>query len=271
VLKDGAMRYGAMNFPIKPVAGELEDIAAMGFDYLELTMDPPQAHYTTIRQQRNSILSALNSHSMSLICHLPTFVSTADLTDSIREASLEEMFNSMEVAAELGAQKVVLHPGHIGGLGLYVKETAMALLNESLASIIDRAQGLGLYVCLENMFPKCGAFVEPADFDDILNRFSDLRLTLDTGHANIGGRGGQRTLDFIKKFGPRIGHLHISDNSGERDDHLAVGSGVIDFLKIIRALKQCGYDDTATLEIFSDDRRELKKSRDRLEEMFAEA
>ena len=147
----------------------------------------------------------------------------------------------------------------------------MALANESLASIIGRAQELGLCVCLENMFPKCGAFVEPADFDDLLNRFPDLRLTLDTGHANIGGRGGQRTLDFIKKFGPRIGHLHISDNSGERDDHLAVGSGVIDFLKISRALKQCGYDDTATLEIFSDDRRELKKSRDRLEEMFAEA
>ena len=53
------MKYGAMNFPIKPVADELADIAALGFDYLELSMDPPQAHYSTIRQQMNSILSAL--------------------------------------------------------------------------------------------------------------------------------------------------------------------------------------------------------------------
>jgi len=90
-------------------------------------------------------------------------------------------------------------------------------------------------------------------------------LTLDTGHANIGGR---RSLDFIEKFGSRIGHLHISDNLGKRDDHLAIGSGVIDFLKIIGALKQCGYDDTATLEIFSDDRQELKKSRNRFDEML---
>jgi len=262
------MQYGAMNFPIKPVADELEYIAALGFDYLELAMDPPQAHYTIIRQQMNSILKALNSHSMSLICHLPTFVSTADLTDSIREASLQEMLNSMEVAAELGAQQVVLHPGHIGGLGLYVKESAMALANESLASIIGRAQELGLCVCLENMFPKCRAFFEPADFEDILHRFPDLMLTLDTGHANIGGQGGRRTLDFIERFGPRIGHLHISDNLGERDDHLPIGSGVIDFLKIIRVLKQYGYEDTATLEIFSDDRRELKKSRDRFEEIL---
>jgi sugar phosphate isomerase/epimerase len=265
------MQYGAMNFPIKSVADELEDIAAQGFDYLELAMDPPQAHYTIIRQQMNSILKALSSHSMSVICHLPTFVSTADLTASIREASLQEMFNSMEVAAELGAQKVVLHPGHISGLGLYVKESAMALANESLASIIGRSQQLGLCICLENMFPKCRAFFEPADFEDILQRFPDLMLTLDTGHANIGSRGSRRTLDFIEKFGPRIGHLHISDNLGERDDHIPVGAGKIDFLKIIKALKQCGYDDTATLEIFSDDRRELKKSRDRFDEMFAEA
>ncbi len=262
------MRYGAMNFPVKPVVDELEKIAAMGFDYLELTMDPPQAHYKTIRQQKNSILKALNSHSMSLICHLPTFVSTADLTDSIREASLLEMFKSMEVAADLSAQKVVLHPGYIGGLGLYVKETALALANESLVSIIGRAQALGLRVCLENMFPKCQAFFEPDDFEDILQQFPHLTLTLDTGHANIGDQGGRRTLDFIKKFGPRIGHLHISDNLGERDDHIPVGSGAIDFSKIIHALKDCGYDDTATLEIFSADRLELKKSRDRFDEML---
>ena len=262
------MQYGAMNFPIKPVSEELEEIAALGFDYLELTMDPPQAHYTTIRQQMGSILSALSSHAMNVICHLPTFVSTADLTESIREASLQEIFHSLEVAAELGSQKVVLHPGHIGGLGAYVMETAQAYANESLAAIINRAQNLGLGICLENMFPRCRSFFKPADFVEILQRFPDLKLTLDTGHASIGDPGGRRILEFIKNFGPRIGHLHISDNFGERDDHIPVGAGKIDFLKIVKALKKCGYDDTATLEIFSEDRRELQASRDRFEAMF---
>ncbi len=265
------MQYGAMNFPIKPVGRELEDIAALGFDYLELTMDPPQAHYTTIRQQMNSILSTLNSHAMNVICHLPTFVSTADLTDSIREASLQEMYNSLEVAAELGAVKVVLHPGHIGGLGIYVKETALAHVNESLAAIINRAQDLGLGVCLENMFPRCRAFIEPDDFTEILQRFPKLKITLDTGHANIGSQGGQRIFNFIEQFGQRIGHLHVSDNFGERDDHIPVGAGAIDFSKVINALKRCGYNDTATLEIFSENRREVQKSRDRFDAIFGKA
>ena len=265
------MQYGAMNFPIRPVIQELEDFAPLGFDYLELTLDPPQAHYTTIRQQMNSVVDALNSHSMGVICHMPTFVSTADLTDSIREASLQEMFNSLEVAAELGSRKVVLHPGHITGLGVYVMETAMAHANESLAAIINRAQELDLCVCLENMFPRCRAFVKPDDFTEILERFPKLKITLDTGHANIGSQGGQRIFSFIEKLGHCIGHLHVSDNFGERDDHIPLGTGTIDFFKIIKALKGCGYDDTATLEIFSDDRRELQKSRDRFDAMFVEA
>ena len=33
------------------------------------------------------VLKALEQRKMKLICHLPTFVSTADLTDSIRESS----------------------------------------------------------------------------------------------------------------------------------------------------------------------------------------
>ena len=32
-----------MNFPIKPLLREIEEIGEMGFDYVELTMDPPEA------------------------------------------------------------------------------------------------------------------------------------------------------------------------------------------------------------------------------------
>ena len=265
------MQYGAMNFPIKSVSDELAEIGTLGFDYLELTMDPPRAHYTTLRQQMQTIVNDLHSHGMFIICHLPTFVSTADLTDSIRQASLQEMLHSLEVAVELGARKVVLHPGHIGGLGVYVIETALEHANNSLAAIIEHAQKLGLCVCLENMFPRCRAFVEPEDFIDILQRFPDLKLTLDTGHANIGAKDGRRILQFIEKFGHRIGHLHISDNMGQRDDHIPLGRGDIDFKKIARAIKRSGYDDTATLEIFSEDRQALKQSREIFDDILKKA
>ncbi|MBW2412777.1 MAG: sugar phosphate isomerase/epimerase [Deltaproteobacteria bacterium] len=256
------MLYGAMNFPVRPILEEIDEIAALGFDYLELAMDPPDAHYSTIRDNRPQIQSALSAHSMQLVCHLPTFVSIADLTESIRQASLDEMYNSLEVAAELNALKVVLHPGHIGGLASFVMDMALDLGIKSLNAIIAKAHRLGLSVCLENMFPRIQSFYEPSHFTDILERLPDLKLTLDSGHANIGVRNEQKIFEFIRQFGNRIGHVHLSDNLGHRDDHLPIGEGTINFQKIAEALNGCGYDDTITLEIFSEDRRQLQVSRD---------
>ena len=129
------MIYGAMNFPFRPVIKELEIISEQGFDYMELTMDPPQAHYKVIRQQKEKLLRALDRYKMGIICHLPTFVSTADLTDSLREASLNEVFGSLEVAADIGSLKVVLHPGYITGLGVFVIDQARQYLLKSLDAI----------------------------------------------------------------------------------------------------------------------------------------
>jgi len=256
------MLYGAMNFPIKPILDEIEEIAALGFDYLELAMDPPNAHFSTIREDRDQIRNALDTHGMQLVCHLPTFVSIADLTESIRDASLSEMYNSLEVAAELNALKVVLHPGHIGGLGIFVMDMALTCGMDSLAAIIAKADHLGLCVCLENMFPRFQSFFEPPHFNEILKQFPDLKLTIDTGHANIGNPDDQRILDFIRKFGHRIGHVHLSDNLGQRDDHFPLGKGTIDFEIFAQALKQSGYNDTITLEIFTEDRRQLQSSKE---------
>ena len=95
------MLYGAMNFPVRSVLNEIESFAELGFDYLELTMDPPKAHHSIIRRERDAIMQALERLRMGIVCHLPTFVSTADLTASLREASLNEIIESLEVAAEL--------------------------------------------------------------------------------------------------------------------------------------------------------------------------
>ncbi len=180
------MLYGAMNFPVRPILKELEAISEQKFDYLELTMDPPQAHYRMIRQQKKRLLKALDFHNMGLLCHLPSFVSTADLTPSLREASLNEVLNSLDVAAELGCIKVVLHPSYIGGLSVFVMDKAREYALESLDTIMERSDKLGLLLCLENLFPRTHSLAEPEDFTEILEKFPNLKLTLDIGHAHIG-------------------------------------------------------------------------------------
>lgn len=262
------MRFGAMNFPVNKVVDEIDVLASLGFDYLELTLDPPGAHHSLVRAQQDDILTALRSYGMGLVCHLPTFVYTADLSERIRDASLKEMIDSMEVARSLGAEKVVCHPGYIGGMGALVLEQSKMLADESLRTIAREARNLGMVVCLENMFPRYLSYVEPEDFVLIFNHCPELRMTLDIGHAHIEDKKGNRVFRFLEMWGQRVSHIHLSDNRGKKDEHLSVGSGTVDIHRIVKVLSRTGYSGTMTLEIFSGDRRDLVKSRRKVESLF---
>jgi sugar phosphate isomerase/epimerase len=263
------MLYGAMNSPLRPVLQEVEEIGGLGFDYLELTMDSPHAHYGVIREQKRALLKSLDRFGMGLVCHLPTFVSTADLTEAVREASIQETLLSLREASGLKPLKFVLHPSFIQGLGTMMMDRARRYATEALDRILKEAERLGVAVCVENLFPRSHSLVNPEDFDDLLDRFPGARLTLDTGHAHIGPGGAERIVAFIERFRGRIGHVHASDNLGREDDHLPIGVGSIDFQKVVKGLKGIGYDDTITLEIFARDRDYLRISREKLSAMFA--
>lgn len=256
------MLYGAMNFPVLPVLDEINAFAELGFDFLELAMDQPEAHYSQVSANQAAITKALESRGMGIICHLPTFVSSADLTDSIRRASVTEMKRSLSVAADLGAPKVVMHPPMISGMGAYVPERTRAYAFDFLSEMVALSETLGVTICLENMMPRNNFGVEPLELETIFRQFPSLQLTLDTGHANLGERGHMRLHELVAQCGDRIGHLHLSDNRGIYDEHLPLGHGSIDFNLLAESLNGLGYDGTVTLEIFDENRKLLAESRE---------
>ncbi len=263
------MHYGAMNFPVRPVLDEIDTIARLGFDYLELAMDPPMAHYSILSASRSAIIRSLKDNNLGLVCHLPTFLSTADLTESLRRASVEEMRRSLQVAADLGAKKAVLHPSMAVGMGAFVMDTVKEYAYDFMVEIVSAARQSDMTICLENMMPRNMLGVEPDDFAKFFRAMPALKLTLDTGHANINDPQGDRMQKLIRQFGHRIGHLHFSDNRGYRDDHLPVGKGTVKFSQLLQAIKATGYNDTLTLEIFTDDRQMLIHSRNRIKELLS--
>lgn len=176
------MRYGAMNFPVNPILPELKKISDLGFDYLELALDPPCAHYAIVLDMEKELVQALGQYSLGLVCHLPTFVYTADLTPAIREISLKEIIHSLETAARINAEKVVLHPSFISGLGPFVMDTALGYARKSLAAIVKKAENLGMDLCFENMYPKYHSFFAPEQFARVFKEFPPLKMTLDTGY-----------------------------------------------------------------------------------------
>jgi sugar phosphate isomerase/epimerase len=265
------MQCGAMNNPLNSLTEEVERVASLGCDYLELCMDAPLAHHTTIRETLPFIRRTLAGAGMGLVGHLPTFVYTADLTASIRAASLAEIITSLEVASELPVTKAVLHPSAVHPLGSAIMELSLQYAAETLSTVVHRANQLGVVLCLENMFPRYRAFFEPATFVDIFQQYPELMLTLDIAHAHIGSRDSARALEFIQRFGKRIGHIHVSDNRLKQDDHLPLGSGSIDFQRIVAALKQSGYDGTVTLEVFDNNPASVVKSMEKWKRTWKES
>jgi len=100
----------------------------------------------------------------------------------------------------------------------------------------------------------------------IMDRVPLLRFHLDSGHAKL-ERGYDRWDEYLAKLGPKLRHVHLSENDGTADQHLPVGAvprSTTNWPEHIKKLKATGYDGTITLEVFAPQKEYLLLSRDLL-------
>jgi sugar phosphate isomerase/epimerase len=73
---------------------------------------------------------------------------------------------------------------------------------------------------------------------------------LDTGHLlSFAGTGWQ---PWLTELVPWLGQLHLHDNDGTGDTHIAIGSGCFDFSGLFRDLRQKNISPLITLEPHSE-------------------
>jgi len=72
---------------------------------------------------------------------------------------------------------------------------------------------------------------------------TEIGICLDVGHANTTGN-----LDEFLAMLPHIRNIHIHDNRGERDEHLPLGEGGIDFDTVLRRISSSGYGHGLVIE-----------------------
>ncbi|MFH1138820.1 MAG: sugar phosphate isomerase/epimerase family protein [Pseudomonadota bacterium] len=260
------MIFGAMNSPLVELAREIKLLSGLGFDYLEMCLDPPLSDPAALKPGEVKKM-AEDAGLPIIVGHLPTFVWLADIYPGVREASVNEVRKALNFLAEMEVKKAVLHPGYWTGLVTSLPELGLDLAEESLVKILDAARPLGIVVCLENMFPRTGHMYRPEEFTAVLAAHPDLMMTLDLAHANIEGPR-DRVRKMLEAGGDRIRHVHASDNRGREDEHLPLGVGRLDLSGALAGLKRIGYDGSMTLEVFSPDRAYLKRSLKKIKSMW---
>ncbi len=188
------------------------------------------------------------SYEITPSIHAPmSDINIASHVDKIRETSVQEMKDAFKTANDIGANRVVVHPGTIPVMALKYPEKILKLNTDSLLECKKAADDYGVMMCVENMplFERM-LYTNVDALFKLIDEEIHSGITLDVGHANNNGFTVEEMLNSKD-----IHHIHLSDNDGSYDQHHALGENDIDFIKIFEILKQRKYDDICVIEVNS--------------------
>lgn len=176
----------------------------------------------------------------------------ASANAGIREASVQQVIRSLELASRIGAREVTVHPGHM--TMVCWREESVQLLQQSLRRIAAAARSLQMPVSLEIMEKIKKEFVtDPASMEEVTGPLSSFFFyTLDLAHCD-----STEEMETFHRTLPRISKLHISNRVGPQY-HTPLPDGDYDFRALLPRLKAWdlpmvveGYDSTAAHEVFT--------------------
>lgn len=162
--------------------------------------------------------------------HAPYFINFANPELEKRQKSREYIYQSLNLAKNLNAQRVIFHPGSCRKIS---RDHAMQILLEDVKVLISEVDNLGLgdiVLCPETMGKKnqLGNLKEVLSICQLDDR---LIPTIDFGHLNARRQGSLKTEDdyarILDAIENKLGnyrmkniHIHFSHieytNSGER-------------------------------------------------------
>ena len=162
--------------------------------------------------------------------------------------SIDYLKRAIECLAEAGGEILIIHPMNNGT----PEENA-----EMYFELLPFAKEHNVKIATENMwnwkkFHKHSSFAAcatPKSFNAHLDAVNDdyLVACLDIGHAEMKG-SNTTAVEMIKALGSRLKALHIHDNDKLHDSHQVPFTMNIDFVPIVKALKEINYDGYFTLE-----------------------
>lgn len=168
------------------------------------------------------------SFDLRYTVHAPTTdLNIAAPNEVMRRASVQVLADLAAICDDIGAERLVIHPGICMDPADWAASEASLL--SSLRDLSRLQEDASVTFAIENMgsWPCC-------HFRDIglLPLLEELGLgfTLDVGHAYLTG-----SLDAFLREGRPV-HLHLHDNHGTMDEHASCGSGCIDFSAVRSAV-----------------------------------
>lgn len=252
--------------------GALDLAAASGFDTIDfslvpLTKEEEKYLQTASHQQVFDRYAALREYANSVgltvsQTHMPFhLVYHADQTE-YNENFCRMQENCIVACEALGTPYAIFHmlqPPLERYCEKYQRE-GEKLNIEFFGRLMPLLEKHKVQVCIENIagvsvLPEVGLeftlCTEASTMLRVIDSFNDIFgkdrfvACVDTGHAFM---MGVDPADLIRQLGHRVRSLHVADNNGKADQHLAPYQGKINWPDVMAALKEIHYQGSFSFE-----------------------
>lgn len=246
--------FGLLTNPLESVPLEIAKVKRLGFDYVEIGIEEPNATPSILVAQKTDILSALTGNGLFPLGHTAYWVGFGSSHEEVRAGWVREAKDMIRTASQLRISLLNFHfYSRLGTVGRTERSRENFIRNftNSMTELTEFAAQNRVELMLENVPPEYGHPLESlACFSQVMSAVPSVKFHFDIAHAFI-ENGMKGVKEYLDAFTDRLAHIHIHDNHGKQDEHLPLGAGKIEFKKVVKLLKQINYDKTITFEVFT--------------------
>jgi len=201
----------------------------------------------------------LSGSGLNVTFHAPFHDLRPGALDSkIRRLTIDRLKQVFELIPYYQPMAIVCHPAFDAKYYVSAEEEWLENSIDTWKYFLSLVEGSGTIITLENVYEK-----DPELLRRLLTAVPSpqLRFCFDTGHFNTFSRAPLQV--WLKAMTPWLSQLHIHDNDGSSDGHLAVGEGTFPFLAFFREIHHSNLRPIVTIEAHSE--KTLLKTLDNIE------
>ena len=233
--------------PAYPIEETIRRLARIGYAGIEIGAAAPHAYpaYTS-SERRREIKQVLDDNNIVVSAMLPApgggpGFNVASPTPEERRNAIEQYKEVAQLCSDLGGNTLL----YVAGWQIFgtTREQAWEWTRDALAEIAPVAADLGVTIAVEPT-PTDSNLIESADDAVELAQevgAPNVKTMFDTIHVYY---RNEAPTDYVYRMGDLLHYVHLSDI-----DRLAPGQGRGDFVGLIQALNDTGYDGFLSMEI----------------------
>jgi sugar phosphate isomerase/epimerase len=230
------------------IVSDLEKALTAGFTHIELKWD----NFVSQAEEKRTRTFLQNRvwGGVTISLHTPLQnVNIGSVTEVKRKKSVTRVTEAIGVAKELNTSFIVLHGGKIpAGLrrDQKTKERAFRAQLKSLKEINLFCKERGMVMALENGYTinDFGLLTSIDEMARLNELIEELSFLLDIGHFILNSPLPNIRAQFKRTSSLHFSGIHLHDNNGTYDDHLALGEGLLlgqekELKTILKSINNC--------------------------------